>query len=1329
MSDEVQNMLSLVELQRRKMRRVKRGECPECGTKLFRIGVLGRATPLQNESCQNGRCFICFPETTTNTNNNPNLDPFSSRQKQLSMQQQQQRPPPVPQHILAFHNNHRSDNDDNAQKQQSNNNNMNGGMGFGFFEEDDDVSAITLDQKLVTTAWNHRNAKTTNATNDQDVEQHPLTMMMMITEEKSISSSKMGLEEGSIQERMRQLLVRGDDTETTTNKSHIINNNTTKSRGGVWDTLSQPRRRITVDEKVLPSSLPEAPTVGTNHSPATWMKPNKLSSPQSTFSQNKHNQSKKTSFVAPWQPPILLTEGTGMTPNITIEAPPQQEQQQQHPPTTNTESVHNSTSSHIDQNKHNDDSMNWNEMLKVDPVPSVPVDRTDDNDDDDEDSRDVPERKEGHGSSTEALLDDNYDEEEEVSLELIHEDSTTIYTGKANSSSISMGGNQELRRPSADMVLSKEPSTRTKSPPPEMSLPNSNVIPTINSLHPNYQAAASHQPSEVDQKKDEIQVSPSVPSTANSTRAASLDKEFTVNSCSQSTSPTSQAVQLSEPYEHNDYQSTTTSIQRPKSPPLPPPPTFSRKAPPPSSTTPKPPPPGSAKDGKSRYKDMASSDEVPRLLRALQVGKSHEHADAMMGLTREIYTWGSSAKQQFVSLRGPEVLTSIMWADMMFPIAERAAAELFLAVVTSAASPRSSNNNGAVNVEVSIEEDAMEGMTDALLITMQTLIMDEELQAIGCRVLCCLATSRENDGTRSGACLAVLNALDAHMGSPLVREWGIRALYNQCLYSKHAESNKHTLLTSRLNTSGAYGGQILESMILKSSKGSFQLREGSVLEWACKLCWLLTASGESIARLMSPRIETLRELLFLLEQCRNIQDASVQLQEAVLGMLTNFSRMAPNKPFLCSVDVVYLVLDIMHANKNSVQIQIEACGLMANIVCVLTPQDRDELADRAGAVQTIVGALFAYKNEKDPLPVYALRALAALVVGAEIAKAEVCEPKTFSVLLQCSRIDKTATLAQQEALCNILASLYASDKRQQKALQFDSFEMIAIAMTSYPSSELLHHYACVACRNLSRNEENLVLLLRHDVVRLIVQAMLKFKDSKTIQENSCCILWNISTTEYGLRKIAETPSLACVVATIQNHLESYDVVEMACGTLWSMMYGSLDLQKQFLELDAGADAVACTLVMHPRSTSLLEKSCGILATSCVGAHPRANHVASEAILNVIEAMRNNSKSVDLLQYGTQYIRNVIQQSPDLVGEAEGAISVLIDALKNFASADRFLREACYFIWTISELSKDAKSKILALDGVSIVMAILDRRDIGGIVGNAAMGALNELSVR
>lgn len=745
--------------------------------------------------------------------------------------------------------------------------------------------------------------------------------------------------------------------------------------------------------------------------------------------------------------------------------------------------------------------------------------------------------------------------------------------------------------------------------------------------------------------------------------------------------------------------------QGPPASPKPAPPLSPKPAPP---SPIKQPPPSSPKRPPSELKS-ASSIDLQSLLRHLETSSSDKHAQILQQISDRM--WNETA--EFVQYSGIKILASTMWADMMVLPAERAALEVVS--VLAAYAPQLLNHPDT------------DDLVDALLIVMQTLIMDEKLQITGCRILCCLAASRlPNDGTRSGACLAVMNAMDAHKNNTSLQEWGLRTVYNQCTRSQNAESNKRTLLTSKLDKSGSHGGDVLEHNILGNHAGS--LRDGAVLEWACRLFWILSSSSDGILDLLNVRIEVVRELLHKLEQCRSKQEASSQLQEAILGLFVNLVRLPKYRSFLGTPDVLLLVLDTMHGNKTYAGVQVEACSMIANVTEALSPPEKDDVVV-AGAVRTIVGACFAFPEAKTLLQEPAFRALAGLASDSEVTKEAICEHETLTVLLRLGQLDQDCSSEQQEFLVRILASLYSSDHLQEKALQCNSLGAVTLAASKFWNIERVQEAVCIAFRNLALDENTVEHMADSDIVELVFVAMKEFEMSSSIQTNACFILWRIgSATDLGSQKIAEAGALTLIVKAIQMHLDTYEVMEAACGALWGLLHRSRRLAQQFFDMESGVESVTSVFLMHPRSTSLLEKACGVLGMASDNPSPALSpSVMKEGTRSIVEAMRNNPDSLKLLQYGCYFLRNIIFLSPGLINEAGSVLSLVLETMRDFTKSETFLREACYFIWAMSELSRDAKSKIQSMNGATVILSILDNRRESETLETAASGAYKEIA--
>ena len=92
-------------------------------------------------------------------------------------------------------------------------------------------------------------------------------------------------------------------------------------------------------------------------------------------------------------------------------------------------------------------------------------------------------------------------------------------------------------------------------------------------------------------------------------------------------------------------------------------------------------------------------------------------------------------------------------------------------------------------------------------------------------------------------------------------------------------------------------------------------------------------------------------------------------------------------------------------------------------------------------------------------------------------------------------------------------------------------------------------------------------------------------------------------------------------------------------------------------------------------TETLEKACGVLSNiSAEG--PLAEAIANaQGVSIVVEAMRNNSTCISLLQVGCVALRNIVFQFPDFAQEASAVVSTIINAMKDNIDAIGFQEEA------------------------------------------------------
>jgi len=198
-----------------------------------------------------------------------------------------------------------------------------------------------------------------------------------------------------------------------------------------------------------------------------------------------------------------------------------------------------------------------------------------------------------------------------------------------------------------------------------------------------------------------------------------------------------------------------------------------------------------------------------------------------------------------------------------------------------------------------------------------------------------------------------------------------------------------------------------------------------------------------------------------------------------------------------------------------------------------------------------------------------------------------------------------------------------------------------------------------------------------------------------------------------------------IIKAMQSHMESGALLELACGALWAFL-DSFDDQKMAVGKEA-IDAVTCAMVMHPDSTTTLENACGFLS-NLSSEESFAEAIATSQGVNIIaEAMCNNGNSIALMEAGCLTLKNITSSFPSFAQDASVVISTVITAMNDNIEYTSFMKEACNFLWILALEEDNIRSKILALDGISILMKCLEKHKFCFEVQTSALGAFNQLA--
>ena len=704
-------------------------------------------------------------------------------------------------------------------------------------------------------------------------------------------------------------------------------------------------------------------------------------------------------------------------------------------------------------------------------------------------------------------------------------------------------------------------------------------------------------------------------------------------------------------------------------------------------------------------KPSVSIDDISEIINSLD---HTNRVRSFQSLAELIMSNGQNAKLIIAENHRIQVLVDSMWTDMTDPLVMEAACELLFALTAS--------SDGMPESDVLVGDSA-ESAVDFLLITMQTHCDVESIQSSGCGTLHCLASASSSnsdvpDGTLSGAVFTVVNAMVNHQQSQEVQESGIRALYSQCMLSKHADSNRKNLAESGKEGSG---GLDVIRCALSTARSALV-----TVELSCRLYWTL-AANEDVARELMGTPGAFQSIMDVLDRYHKKPEAA-PIMEAAYGALANLARVGEHQSLFRESEVIAKATQSIQAFHYNEGLYIEACALLG--VLATDAGNTEKLV--AFDVATVISKLLHQHDHNQALQEEVLLALVCLTNGSEVAKSCLSHDTIGSIVRLM--IERNSTPVMKAMACTLIGSLCMLKESAQVAVTHGAIDTALALLKEFPNERKIHEAVFVTLRNITSQGSGVDVFLKFGTAKLILDAMSASSDSVTVQLNACGLLWNICAKSMrDPSSLVDAGSIMRIVEAMQIHMESGDVLELACGALWCLIDQSDSRKKELLGCGA-IDAVTCAIVMHPNESPTVEKAFGLLANVCTSTHMAEAIADSQGISIVIEAMSGNANSTKLLELGALVIRNMVLTSHEFAKEASNGIPILIQCMKDNPDAVSFQREACNTLWALAAQSEECKHKILNLDGVSVLMGALEHNSCVSDVQDAARGAINQLAL-
>lgn len=718
-------------------------------------------------------------------------------------------------------------------------------------------------------------------------------------------------------------------------------------------------------------------------------------------------------------------------------------------------------------------------------------------------------------------------------------------------------------------------------------------------------------------------------------------------------------------------------------------------------------PRGRRRSSRGKQKEQTIHD-IPAILHCMNLDEANTNLreKALYSLSEILWKSGEKARDFILQHKGIDTMVKAMWTDMEYPQVQDAATHFLFSL---AASP-----DGKAASDILSNE---ESFCDALLFSMQMHASVKSIQLNGCGIFACLAAASSNnkkisDGTLSGALMMVLNAMNNHSDSREIQRAGLHALHLQCELSVNAESNKRSLMESQLEN-GSSGIQVIVSAM------EYLQDDNLAMEWACRLFWCLTSSEDLVKSMSSAPVVILQ----VMQACqRNLERADAAgLVEASFGVVGNLAHVETNRSDIQGAGMVPIIIKGMRCHPDDYGVSIEACSALANLA--VSSPIRESIV-KAGGIGTVIRALQSFIGDAEFVG-EAIRALTCMTILSEESKETLAIPEVICAVVDASsRHAEVSTV--QEMSSAVLATIAVGRGASDVIIDNGGVDVLLRALGSKPD-ERVQDAACVAYRNLSCQAEDVDPLLQKGATKILVKAMEGRENSVSIQTNACCAVWNLAfKTEREPGTLVGSPGIKSIVKAMQTHLESGELLEFACGALWNLVDNSIDRKKDVVG-NGAVDAIVCAVVMHPSRTSTVEKACGIFSN--ISAEGSLTEAISNAqgVSIVVEAMRNNSNCISLLEVGCTVLRNIVFQFPNFASEASEAVSTVINAMRENIDAIGFQEEACNLLWVLAAEAESCRSKILGLDGIAVLMKCLEQNSHVPGVQDAALGAFNKLA--
>eukprot|EP00934_Nitzschia_sp_Nitz4_P001470 Nitzschia sp. Nitz4//scaffold49_size126201//93516//96257//NITZ4_003655-RA/size126201-processed-gene-0.76-mRNA-1//1//CDS//3329553188//1470//frame0 len=700
--------------------------------------------------------------------------------------------------------------------------------------------------------------------------------------------------------------------------------------------------------------------------------------------------------------------------------------------------------------------------------------------------------------------------------------------------------------------------------------------------------------------------------------------------------------------------------------------------------------------------------DIPVILHCLGLPEANSRIkrnalQSLVGLTSA----ASTSRRIFFQAKGWERLLQTIWADMAYVVVLLPILDLLLILLIE---PK----------ELVVSTQDGEALVDALLCSMDTHSNNPSLLKKVFPILSCLAhydPSLLPDGTLSGADSMVLLAMERHVQSDTLQLLGLQTLYQQCSHSSHAEQIKKSVVD--------------KCAVVLHAMDALQHDEAAMV-WGCRLLWLLT-SRQDLLSCIHTDTSVAQSLISLTRRLALRYTASTHpmVVEPLLGIWGNWVHVEQDPEWIKKHHVLvrFTIQGLTQATTTTSNDEYRAVGweavmALANwVVFPTVPQALEKEKSLDIALSSVITFTKRYTGESE-LVLATLRFLVGLLSQSESARNALASSTVMSFLLEV-----VTRLPQAQELVVLIFAAWAMEVEHVEFLQEQGgLEWMDQLWQDLSEDESLAEAVFQCYRNIATHNKQEFVPLMQSLIPRVLDIMHQHSYLLSIQVNGSAILWFEMAHTHTLQTQHGTEIITVLVEAMQNHTISPELLEFSCGTLWYLANRSPGLQEYALSLGT-MDVVYCALVMHPTKKPTLHSAFGILSVYTGG---NLDEPLIDALNNsqwvhaIIELLHNHKTDLALLQLGCLVLRNIVLQLPVYVYEATDVVGTVLRAMRLYKREAGFLGDASCLLLVLASKEESCKSRIVALEGIEVLMECLEHIREGDQAQQSILGTLNVL---